>query len=371
MRVLLTGADGFLGWHARVRLTAVEHHDVIPVSRENWARLPELIADADAVIHVAGINRGAEEHVRAGNIALAQDIVAALPSAHNHPRVVFADSIQAGNETAYGVGKAKAGELLADACRARGNDYVDVRLPNLFGEHARPRYNSFVATFVEAVVNGQRPDIADRPIRLMHAQAAADALIVALEATADSPQPAGTPTSVAEVFEHLHRFRELYASGDIPALQTELEVDLFNTLRAALFPAHYPIPLTLRADHRGALVELVRAHGGQGQSFLSTTRPGKTRGDHFHIRKIERFVVVSGRARISLRRMFTNDLISFDVDGEQPAIVDMPTMWSHNITNTGDADLTTVFWTNELFDRERPDTYAEPVTLNDLLDARG
>jgi UDP-2-acetamido-2,6-beta-L-arabino-hexul-4-ose reductase len=136
---------------------------------------------------------------------------------------------------------------------------------------------------------------------------------------------------------------------------------LFNTYRAALFPNHYPIALTAHADERGRLVETVRAHGGQGQTFVSTTRPGITRGEHFHLGKVERFVVLSGRARISLRRVCTDEIVSFDVSGEAPAVVDMPTMWVHNITNIGDTELTTLFWTHSLFDPDNPDTFWEPV----------
>jgi len=106
----------------------------------------------------------------------------------------------------------------------------------------------------------------------------------------------------------------------------------------------------------------VRAHGGQGQTFVSTTKPGITRGEHFHLRKIERFVVLRGEARISLRRMFADDVVSFDVTGDAPAVVDMPTMWVHNITNTGASELTTLFWTHELFDPAAPDTFPDTVS---------
>ena len=140
-----------------------------------------------------------------------------------------------------------------------------------------------------------------------------------------------------------------------------MDVDLFNTLRSARFPVGAPIPLTPRIDDRGRLVEAVRSHGGPGQSFVSTTRPGITRGEHFHLRKIERFVVIGGRARISLRRLFTDEVVSFDVTGETPVAVDMPTMWVHKIINTGDGELTTLFWSNELFDPAAPDTFPELV----------
>jgi UDP-2-acetamido-2,6-beta-L-arabino-hexul-4-ose reductase len=152
-----------------------------------------------------------------------------------------------------------------------------------------------------------------------------------------------------------------YRAGDIPPLGSRLETDLFNTLRAALVREHLPIPLVRHTDTRGALVETVRVHGGPGQTFVSSTRPGVTRGQHLHLRKIERFVVVSGQARISLRKVLTKEILHFDVSGEDPVAIDMPTLWAHSVTNTGDRELTTMFWTNELFDPEDTDTYPEDV----------
>jgi UDP-2-acetamido-2,6-beta-L-arabino-hexul-4-ose reductase len=171
----------------------------------------------------------------------------------------------------------------------------------------------------------------------------------------------GTPTTVQSVFDILSRFNGLYATGDIPSLLFPMDVDLFNTLRSARFPGHYPIVLSPRTDNRGSLVEVVRSHGGHGQTFVSTTKPGITRGEHFHLRKVERFVVLRGGARISLRKLFTDEVVCFDVTGEAPVIVDMPTMWVHNITNTGESELTTLFWAHELFDPAAPDTFPEPV----------
>lgn len=361
MKVLLTGAAGFLGWHTRARLKALTEHDVVAVDRNEWPDLDTYARGVDAVIHLAGVNRGTDAEVLADNVELARRVADAAGRGGSVTRIAYANSIQAGNATPYGTGKAAAAEVLADAARDLGAHFVDVRLPNLFGEHGRPRYNSFVATFVDAVVRGEAPQIADRPVDLLHAQGAAQTLIDALTTEADRLDPTGTPTTVLEVYERLRYFNELYATGDIPPLGTAHDVDLFNTLRAARFPAHYPIELMQRSDARGDLVEVVRSHGGLGQTFISTTHPGITRGEHFHLRKVERFVVVGGQARISLRRVFTDDVVSFDVTGVAPAVVDMPTMWVHNITNTGTAELTTLFWTNELFDPAAPDTFAEAV----------
>lgn len=361
MKILLTGATGFLGWHTRVRLHALTDHDVIAVERSNWSRLVELASDANAVIHVAGVNRGDDGDVERGNIDLARDLAKAVRSGGTLSRLIYANSIQSGDPTPYGSAKAHASNLLAAAADESGVHYVDVQLPNLFGEQGRPRYNSFVATFVEDVLAGREPRVNDRGVGLLHVQAAAEVLLEALSTDQRQLTPAGTPTTVQTVLETLRHFGALYVTGDVPPLLSDLDVDLFNTLRAAMFPAGYPIPLTPRTDERGRLVEVVRAHGGQGQTFVSTTRPGVTRGEHFHLRKVERFVVLGGHARISLRRLFGTDVVSFDVHGKNPAIVDMPTMWAHNITNTGSTELTTVFWTHQLFDPAAPDTFPEKV----------
>ncbi len=361
MRILLTGANGFLGWHTRAQLQASTDYDVVAVGRRQWPDLAELLDGVDAVVHLAGVNRGTDQAVEQGNIELARDLVESVRASGGTPRIVFANSIQAGNDSSYGTGKATASALLSAAADEIGAGYVDVRLPNLFGEHSHPQYNSFVATFVDAALDHRVPQIADRPVDLLHAQAAAHSLIDGLTTPERRLDPAGTPVTVRGVFDTLVEFDRLYATGDIPALLTDLDANLFNTLRAARFPAGSPFPMTPRADDRGRLVEVVRNHGGQGQTFVSTTKPGITRGEHFHLHKIERFVVLSGQARISLRKLFSTDAVCFDVDGTTPVAVDMPTMWAHNITNTGASELVTLFWTNELFDPAAPDTFPEHV----------
>lgn len=361
MRVVVTGADGFLGWHTRARLRARSTHDVIAVHRENWSSLEQSVQDADVVLHLAGVNRGSDHEVHEGNVRLALDVATAVRRSHRQPVVVYSNSVRAGEDSPYGVGKQEAADILARAATDTGARFVDVVLPNLFGEHGRPAYNSFVATFAAAIVRGEVPRVADRDIELLHAQAAAESLITAASSPTEAARPQGTRTSVGEVLATLQQQHTVYRAGEIPPLRTRLEVDLFNTLRAAMVESHRPIPLPRRSDGRGALVETVRAHDGGGQSFVSTTRPGQTRGRHLHLRKVERFVVVSGRARISLRRVLTDEVVHLDVTGDEPVAVDMPTLWAHSITNTGESELVTMFWTNELFDPHDPDTYPEEV----------
>ncbi len=359
MKILLTGADGFLGWHTRMRLAAHTDHEVVPVTEADWGQLDGLVADVDAVLHLAAVNDHTEGEA---NSRLASELADALRASDRCRRVVYSNTIHAGNGTPYGTDKARAAEILRSAAQSVGGAFVEVNLPNLFGEHARPYYNTFVATFIDKVLNGDEPQVADREIHLLHAQEAAAAMIDGLTTPEDALQPAGTPTTVRTVYDRVVDFRTSYRDRlEFPVLPSPFDVALFNSFRAAMFPREYPLPLTLHTDPRGSFVETIRVRGGSGQTSFSTTVPGITRGNHYHLRKIERFVVLSGAARISLRRMFTDDTVHFDVSGDRPSIVDIPTGWTHNLTNTGNDVLTTLFWVNELFDPADPDTFAEVV----------
>lgn len=363
MKIVLTGASGFLGWHTQLRLAALTNHAVIPVSRANWADLGTLVSDADAIIHLAGVNRAeTEEEVEQGNIDLGSELAQAIMAAGRPLRVVVSGTIQIERNNAYGRGKRTAHSAISEAALATGGHFVDVCLPNLFGEHGLPFYNSFVATFIHATTSSKLPELNDNPVELLHAQDAAQALIDALETDVHRIRPVGVHTRVAEVWNVLQEFHRSYVpTGEIPDLSTKFRVDLFNTYRSGLFPEHYPISLVPHSDSRGSFVETVRCRGGEGQSSFSTTAPGITRGEHYHLSKIERFAVIQGTARISLRKMFDDEVLNFDVSGDEPVAIDMPVGWVHNITNTGDDILLTQFWSHELFRPDAPDTFAEPV----------
>jgi UDP-2-acetamido-2,6-beta-L-arabino-hexul-4-ose reductase len=368
VKVVVTGAAGFLGWHLRLRLRALHPQvEVVAVTRSTSpAELADALVGADAVLHCAGHNRGPDDEVHEGNVTLARDLVEALRRSASAPTVVYADSIHAGADTPYGRGKAGAAEVLtkwADSARAV---LADVRLPNLYGEHGRPGYNSFVATFAHEVAAGRTPTVdVDRAVPLLHVQDAAQVLLDCWrEGVGGVVEPAPTTTArVSEVLARLTSFADAYRSdGSIPPLADRFDVTLFNTLRAAMFPAAYPFRPTLHTDPRGTLVESARVMGGQGQTFVSTTVPGQRRGDHFHLDKIERYHVVKGRGLIRLRRVLTDEYVEFEVNGHEAPIVDMPTGWAHSIENVGDTELMTIFWAHELFDPEHPDTYREVVT---------
>lgn len=365
MRVAITGASGFLGWHARCALKA-RGVPFVAVNRADFGtpdRLTEALRGADVILHLGGANRAEPTVLREDNLRLAREVTAALDQVGTHPTIVYANSVQSGNGTAFGDGKSAAADYLSEWGASSGAAVADVRLPNLFGEHGRPNYNSVVATFCHELATGGTPVVhEDREIPLLHVQDAVDAMLdAAATEHGGVVKPAGRPTSVSDLLQLLTGFRDLYAIGDIPNIINPLHLSLFNTYRSFCFPQLFPIHPPLRADNRGHLFECSKAHGGQSQVFCSTSHPGVTRGEHFHLRKIERFMVLRGTARIALRRLFDEAVISFDVSGERPAIVDMPTMWAHSITNTGEDELMTLFWASEILDPSNPDTFAEPV----------
>jgi UDP-2-acetamido-2,6-beta-L-arabino-hexul-4-ose reductase len=368
----VTGAAGFLGWHVRVLARALGWPEPVAVGRDELAdpdRLAATLNGADRVLHLAGANRGEPNDVAAGNLGPAQALADALRRCSVPPRTVaFANSVQAGNGTPYGESKAAAAAVLRDAAAVVGSVFEEIRLPNLFGEHGRPFYNSVVATFCNVLEAGGSPEIhEDRTLDLLHATDAA-ALLLGFEVPGGG---AAHRCTVVDLAGRLARFAEVYRTGEIPELTSDFDIRLFNTYRSHCFPDHYPIRLQARADVRGELVEAVKVHGGGGQVFFSSTRPGVTRGEHFHLVKVERFVVLRGEAEIALRRVLHDEVVRFRVSGAEPVVVDMPTMWVHNITNVGDSELLTLFWSNDLFDPVRPDTYPERV-LEDLpLNAAG
>lgn len=360
---VITGGRGFLGQHLRAALLESEiAAELVTVGADfDRARATAAVDGADRVIHIAGVNRATDDEVTTGNILFAEQLASAILSAERPPQtVVFANSTQSTNGSVYGEAKARAGGILAHVAKKVGANYADVQLPNLFGEHGRPFYNAVTATFSHLIATGETPTVhADKELTLMHAQNAADLLsgVAPIEAL-DTLTHVDT---VSGLLTRILKYAETYNGGEIPDVTETFDRDLFNTYRSYTFPEQAPIMLTRHADARGSFFEIVRSHGGPGQSSFSTTVRGVVRGDHFHRRKIERFTVLQGTGRISLRRLFTNRVISFNVTGSAPAAVDMPTMWAHNITNIGDDPLYTSFWTNDIFDPENPDTIAEAV----------
>ena len=363
MKVAVTGAEGLLGWHLRCALHA-QGIDVVPVVRRDFAS-SEVLAGAlespDVVVHAAGANRGVDEEVAATNVGLAERLAAAVGASPSIQLVIYLNSTQHVRPTSYGRSKRAAADILGGVARS-GRGFLDVILPGVFGEHGKPYYNSVVATFCHQLAIGEDLTINDdAELELIHTQDVADGIVdAAKERRSGTVRPTGQPTTVRGLADKLTEMHASYDRGVVPPTADSFDRALFNTLRSYRYPGKYPTKLDPKVDQRGRLVELVKADTG-GQMFISTTEPGVTRGNHYHRRKVERFVVVDGTATISLRKLFSDDVVTFEVNGQDPVAIDMPTMHTHNITNIGDTQLITLFWADEIFDPERPDTFAESV----------
>lgn len=361
--VAMTGSNGFLGWHTRAAglETGLETRRVEVGDRFVPSLAADAISGAARLVHIAGVNRAGDEEVYAGNLLFATQAAAALRNAERPPAVVsYANSTQVGNGSVYGVAKEAAADVLRAAAHDVGAHFEDIQLPNLFGEHGRPDYNAVTSTFCHRLAKGERPSVnSDKELVLLHAQDAADLLLgtVPVERLTGLSQR----ETVSGLLSRLQAFAEIYSAGHIPDISTAFARNLFNTYRSYAFEASGGIPLARHADARGSFFEIVRSHGGAGQSSFSTTAPRVSRGDHFHRRKVERFTVLAGTGTITLRKLFTQEIRAFEVDGEAPLAVDMPTMWTHCLENTGSEMLYTSFWTNDLFDPANPDTILERV----------
>lgn len=367
MKVAITGGHGFLGWHTAVRLRAEHNVEALLLGRRDFAdraQLSSALNQVDTVIHLAGVNRAeSDEEVESGNVAIAEILADALAMTEGNHHVVYGNTIQSQIDNPYGRGKARAAKILGSVLEERGGTLADIVLPNLFGEHGKPNYNSFVATFCNEIAQGRAPEVTgDKQVPLLHAQKAADHLIQAAQSRENLQRtPECGPFLVSEVLDRLLEFSEAYAEGQIPNLTDAFSVDLFNTYRSYLFPQHFPFTPKVNADERGELFETVRVHGGTGQTFVSSTFPGAVRGEHYHLSKVERFFVLKGTAEIALRRVLDDEVVRFRLSGSDHGFIDMPTLWAHNITNVGDDELLTMFWSDQLLNPDAPDTYREQV----------
>lgn len=371
MKIVVTGASGLLGWHASALLHArncaarfqhkAEPFEVARLDHRGFSdsvTLRDAVEGADAVLHFAGVNRAPDDVVERANPDIADALLAAVRTVGSAPHIVYANSTHAEGNTPYGRSKRRAAESLASGPSGMTN----LVLPHIFGEGARPYYNNVTATLVDQLIRGARHDVnPDGKVQLLHAGAVAEAAIdAAIARLSGDVALTGRPMSVPALLNRLTGLHEAYSRNLYPDLADPFDVSLFNSYRAALYPAGFPRPLRLNKDARGTLFEAVKGGGG-GQTFLSWTEPGVTRGDHFHTRKIERFLVLEGDAVIRIRRVLGGPVWDYRVSGAEPSVVDMPTLHTHSIENVGATPLLTLFWSNEIFDAANTDTYADPV----------
>ncbi len=365
-RVGITGLNGFLGRHLKWLLSTIPDEIEIvhiPLSAfDSPIELHKAVQNLDVVVHLARIHpKDAKkpDEIYIGNINLAKKLVNALEIAKVRPHLIYGSSTQIRKDNEYGKAKKVAGEIFRGWSLNNQTVFTNLIIPNEFGESGIPRRSSVVSTFCDDILKGVPSQIAPgSEVSLIHCQEVAKVILDCIR----NPEIRdieifGTDMKVSDLHDLLVKFKESYYADIIPVLKNPLEVGLFNNLRWHIFDSgFYPRKIVLKTDERGSLFEVIKENSG-GQTFISTTKPGITRGNHFHTRKIERFCVVKGKAKISLREVGTEKVHVFEVSGNEPVYIDMPTFYTHNIENIGQDELSTIFWSNEIFDQNNPDTY--------------
>lgn len=365
-RIGITGQQGFVGSHLYNTLSLdQENYELVPFKRSyfsNSSQLDGFVSSCDVIVHLAAMNRHEDQQVIYNtNKELVASLISALERTKSTPHILFSSSTQEERDTPYGQSKKEGRELLESWAQRSGGKCSGLVIPNVFGPFGKPFYNSVVATFCHQVALGDQPQIQiDAELSLLYVGELVGEFINCIENQVYGRVDVGAPhrIKVSEILELLEGYRDNYLEkGIIPTIANDFEHHLFNTFRCFLpIKDYFPRYFTKHADNRGHFVELARL-GIAGQMSFSTTHPGITRGNHFHTRKIERFAVIQGKARIQLRRYGTDEVMNYYLDGKDPSYVDMPIWHTHNITNIGEDELITVFWINEPYDAEDPDTY--------------
>ena len=370
MRIGITGQNGFIGYHL-TQTIKYKHSDytLVPFQKsffEEESALVVFVSSCDVIVHLAGVNRAeTDEKVYDANIKLNTVLKKALIDANFKGHLLFASSSQENGDSIYGKAKKESRVLLEDTINSLGGKFTGLIIPNVFGPFCKPNYNSFVATFCSKIVNHESPEIInDTEVPLLYVGNLVEQILEAIRKPKESLfeiRP-DLEVKVTEVLGLLNTFKDSYLdSNTIPSLKTPFELQLFNTFRSYIdIDQINPVPIVQYTDERGFFSELIRTEIG-GQISYSTTLPGITRGNHFHTRKIERFMVIGGKAKISLRKIGTDQVHEYLLEGANPSYVDMPIWYTHNITNIGSSPLITAFWINEPYNSEDADTYFENV----------
>ena len=369
MKIGITGANGFVAWHLRCYLKSLGDSidEVKLADRKTFADhavLNDFISGLDLIVHLAGVNRASDDDLREGNLEPAKQLRDALISNGSKVTVLYASTTHAVNPaSAYGKAKNDVSDIFRNWSTQTDNNFINLIIPHVFGEYGKPFYNSGVATFCYQFTHHQEPEVnPDGLLELVHVQNLVTLMLELYEKGIQGDYHVeGLSISVPEVVSRLRSFKQQYLElHRLPDLSIEFDRNLFNCFRSYINSEDRSIDSQLHSDNRGWLVETVKAGSG-GQCFVSSTHPGITRGNHFHLRKVERFFVLQGKAEIKLRKLFHDEIISFILDGAKPAYVDIPTLHTHNITNIGDEELITLFWSDEFYDPENPDTFFEEV----------
>lgn len=370
MNVLVTGAKGFVGRNLcavlRRREDAVLYEQDLENPPENLARALEV---ADVIVHLAGVNRPEDpEEFKTGNTGSIDAICQRLLAMGRAPKILLSSSIQAELDNPYGMSKRLSEEVLKSFADAAGAECVVFRFKNLFGKWCRPNYNSVTATFCHNIANDLPIRISNpaNEIELTHIDAVVDAIIEELAPKMAgwrlAPPLASRRVTLGELADKIRAFRAMRSGLVLPDFSDPFDKALYGTYLSYLDEKAFAYGLDIKSDPRGSLAEFLKSPR-MGQIFVSRTKPGITRGDHFHHTKTEKFLVLEGEAVIRFRHIEREEIIEYPVSGEEYRVVDIPPGYTHSIENVGDGVLVTLFWASEPFDPAKPDTEYLPVKI--------
>lgn len=374
MRVLITGASGFIARNLQLYLSPRQDVEVRCFDRSHTLQqLPALMEDVDFVFHLAGVNRPQDPaEFASGNTDLTATLCQAVASqaeAGKRIPVIYTSSIQAAQANPYGESKRGAEDLLFALGQQHCVPVHVFRLPNVFGKWTRPNYNSVVATFCHNIARGlpiqvNNPDAA---LSLVYVDDVVQRFVQLMDGAApcqdaegfDQVQPVYT-TTVGQLAEAIKGFRDNRDTLMIDRVGTGLTRALYATYVSYLEPAQFSYTVPMHGDARGVFVEMLKTQDS-GQFSYFTAHPGVTRGGHYHHTKTEKFLVIKGKALFRFRHMQTGEYHELHTDGSKAEVVETVPGWTHDITNVGQEEMVVMLWANEIFDRERPDTYACPL----------
>jgi UDP-2-acetamido-2,6-beta-L-arabino-hexul-4-ose reductase len=383
MKVLVTGAKGFVGRNLVVMLGQQPDVEVVGYDLgDSRSLLDEGLGSAEVIFHLAGVNRPEKpEDYETGNAGFTQKLCDQLLSLGRKPTIILSSSIQAALDNPYGASKRKAEETLISFAEQTGARVLIFRMKNVFGKWCRPNYKSGVATFCHNIARGLPITISDRSnvVHLVYVDDVCAAMMeaagilapdykhfVPVEGSAFADITPSFQMTLGELVDTITAFKNSRFSLQVPAFNDPFICRLYATYLSYLEENNFAYGLDIKTDNRGSLGEFLKS-SSFGQIFVSRTKPGITRGNHYHHTKTEKFMVVEGEGIIRFRKIIPEgrdqraEIIEYRVRGEEFRVVDIPPGYTHSIENVGTGEMVTLFWANQVFDPEQPDTYFEEV----------
>ena len=365
MKILITGAKGFIGKNLVAELKNRNYTDIFEYDRDTDPDLlDKYCEEADFVFHLAGVNRPKDEsEFMEGNFGFTSTLLEKLKKYGNICPVMISSSIQAKLDNPYGRSKKAGEDLLFNYSQETGARVLVYRFPNVFGKWCRPNYNSAIATFCHNIAR-DLPIIVNDPkivLNLVYIDDLVNELINALEGKENRvgdfcEVPVVYTVTLGKIVELIYSFKKSREELSIPDMSDEFTKKLYSTYLSYLPEDQFSYELKMNVDNRGSFTEFIRTLD-RGQVSVNISKPGITKGNHWHHTKNEKFLVVSGNGVIRFRKIDSDEVIEYFVSGDKLEVVDIPPGYTHNIENLGDTDMVTIMWANEPFDPENPDTY--------------